>query len=203
MKFKLSDSAKNLVIVFLAGSSISYFLMSVIPNKNETYIENNDSIEEVYNNKEKLNQYDNFSNDSNIESNNTIEKTIKTDDSVKVTNETIKEQSINNEEVEEKKTKERLHDMLDFVFNGKEINGVTFSDLKEEEKERIMSELNEADDKIEEYFPEYKERLNNWFNNKKSKFKEFLIDKGADVKEMWNQYISDIENEYTNRKHTR
>lgn len=201
MKFKLSDGAKNLVIVFLAGSSISYFLMNAIPNKNETYVEKNESIEKVYTNSEGLEQYEDYSTFSNKQTNNTIEETLQINDSIDNINETIKERKgpIKNE----KKTKEKLHELLDFVFNGKEINGVTFSDLKEEEKERIIAELNEVDDKVEEYFPEYKERLHNWLDKKESSFKDFLIEKGADLKEIWEQYTSDVEEEYTNRQFTK
>ena len=108
----------------------------------------------------------------------------------------------NSEEVTQKRedVKERLKTLVDFAFNGEKINGVTFSELKEEEKERILEEINILDNKIDEYIPNYKERLNNWFQNKKEDAKEWVIDKSVDLKILWEDYQNEVEEEYRNRK---
>lgn len=96
--------------------------------------------------------------------------------------------------------KERLKTLIDFVFNGKEINGKTFKDLKTEEKEKIVLELTKLDGKIDEYIPDYKERFNDWLVEKSANAKKWLIDRSADLKEVWEDYKSDVEEEYQKRK---
>ena len=96
--------------------------------------------------------------------------------------------------------KERLKNLIDFVFNGKEINGKTFKELKSEEKEKIIQELTKFDSKIEKYIPDYKERFKNWFVDKSADAKEWLIDRSADIKEVWDNYKLEVKEEYQKRK---
>ncbi len=93
--------------------------------------------------------------------------------------------------------KQRLKDLLDFVFNGKEINGITFNDLSSEAKRNVMESLVELDQWIEYFFPNYKERIYEWF-----------VDLGADGIELWhelqegfNEYTGDVWEEYNNRSY--
>lgn len=96
--------------------------------------------------------------------------------------------------------KEKLKTLIDFVFNGKEINGITFKELKTEEKEKILLELTKLDDKIDEYIPEYKERFKDWFAEKSSDIKEWIVDRSADLREIWEDYKSEVDEEYRSRK---
>ncbi len=108
----------------------------------------------------------------------------------------------NSEECIEKREniKENIKTLSDFIFNGKEINGVTFKELKEDEKEKLLTELESLDSKIDEYIPDYKERFKDWMVDKGADAKEWLVEKSADLKEMWENYKNDVEEEYNNRK---
>jgi len=116
--------------------------------------------------------------------------------------ESYAEDKWNSEEVIQKREdiKEKLKTLIDFVFNGKEINGITFKELKTEEKEKIMLELTKLDIKIDEYIPDYKERFKDWFTEKSADAKDWLVDRGADLKKIWEDYKSEVEEEYQSRK---
>lgn len=70
--------------------------------------------------------------------------------------------------------KEETEKLFDFIFNGKDINGYTFKDLSDSGKEKAKEGLNMADEFIEKYIPDYKERFHDW-----------TVDKGADAVELW------------------
>ena len=59
--------------------------------------------------------------------------------------------------------KERLEDtfitLTDFIFYGGTIKGVTFSELTDTEKEKVLTLYENIDSKIEEHFPHYKENI--------------------------------------------
>ncbi|MBR3198415.1 MAG: hypothetical protein IKG27_00185 [Bacilli bacterium] len=91
--------------------------------------------------------------------------------------------------------KQRLKDLLDFVFNGKEINGITFNELSEEAKRNVMESIIELDSWIEQLFPNYKERIYEW-----------LVGLGADGVELWHDleegfgtYADDVMEELSSR----
>lgn len=74
--------------------------------------------------------------------------------------------------------------IVDFLFYDEEINGVTFSELKDEAKLKIYSIALKIDSKIDEYFPGYKETISTGtkkiYNNVKAKVVEgyiFITDK--------------------------
>lgn len=67
------------------------------------------------------------------------------------------------------KAKKKAVEYIDFVFYGKEINGVKFDDLKDEEKAKVKSDLGKLVDLVNQYDP-------NYFNNlgeRYSRFKTF------------------------------
>lgn len=70
--------------------------------------------------------------------------------------------------------KEKGKELREFIFNGKEINGVTFDELSKEGQEKAKEGLNKLDNFIEFYIPDYKEKFHDW-----------TIDKGADAIELW------------------
>ncbi len=69
--------------------------------------------------------------------------------------------------------------IVDFLFYDEQINGVTFSELKDEAKLKLYSLALKIDLKIDEYFPGYKETISkgtkNIYNNVKSKVVEGYI----------------------------
>jgi hypothetical protein len=63
-------------------------------------------------------------------------------------------------------TIQNFKDLYNFVFHGGQINGVTYKDLTEKGKEKAKEALKEIDGVIEQYIPDYKERLQNWLDQK-------------------------------------
>lgn len=55
--------------------------------------------------------------------------------------------------------KDEFVTLVDFIFYGTEINGITFSELKQETKDKLISIVNDIDDKIESKVPNYKEEI--------------------------------------------
>lgn len=60
---------------------------------------------------------------------------------------------------------QNLKDLTDFVFNGSEINGVTFSELSEEGKQKVKDALSSLDATLNYLIPNYRERLKEWFTD--------------------------------------
>lgn len=115
--------------------------------------------------------------------------------------ETLNNDIENNEN--ESKIKEKIINLIDFVFNEKEINGYTFDELTEEGKKNVINSVNELDETIDKYIPNYKERFKNWISDKKEKLDDYLVEKGADLKEIWNTYNQKVDEELQQRQKTR
>ena len=80
--------------------------------------------------------------------------------------------------------------LSDFIFNGGEIDGVTFSELSDEGKETAKNALNSLDNTIDELVPNYKERFKDWFTDSAAKgldALDSLKDKGS---ELWDEIQS-------------
>ena len=85
---------------------------------------------------------------------------------------------------DENTLKEGFVKIVDFLFYDEEINGVTFSELKDEAKLKLYLLALKIDSKIDEHFPGYKETITNGtkkiYNNVKAKVIEgyiFVTDK--------------------------
>lgn len=77
--------------------------------------------------------------------------------------------------------------LSNFIFNGGEIDGVTFSELSDEGKENAKNALNSLDNTLNELIPNYKERFKEWFTDNAAKgldALDSLKDKGS---ELWNE----------------
>lgn len=103
----------------------------------------------------------------------------------------------NSEETQEKlnNIKQKSKDLFNFVFNGKEINGIKFKDLSDNGKEIAQNGLHELDYYIELMIPNYKDRLKDW-----------TVDTGADavelfgtIKNIYQNYQEDVMEEYSSR----
>lgn len=57
------------------------------------------------------------------------------------------------------KVKQKFVELVDFIFYGTKINGVTFNELTEETKQKLMDIVNRIDSKLEEKVPGYKETI--------------------------------------------
>jgi len=79
-------------------------------------------------------------------------------------------------------------DLIDFIFYGGEMNGMTFDELKDDAKEEVYAELQRVDSFIMEFVPDYKERIGEKYNL----VKDFASTKLSEAKEIFNSHI-DIE----------
>lgn len=74
------------------------------------------------------------------------------------------------------KVKIKFHDLVDFIFYGKEIKGYTFSELTTTAKLKVISLALKLDHKIDEYFPNYKEKIKESYINIKGKLAAFYLE---------------------------
>lgn len=101
-------------------------------------------------------------------------------------------ESANSEDVQNELSNamENFKVLSDFIFNGGEIDGVTFSELSDEGKEHAKNALNSLDNTINELIPNYKERFKEWFTDSAAKgldALDSLKDKGS---ELWDEIQS-------------
>ncbi len=79
------------------------------------------------------------------------------------------------EEKDESKLKKGFTNIVDFLFYGKEIKGKTFSELKDDAKFKILKIALSIDNKIDEYFPGYKDKISEKYQNVKYKIVETYV----------------------------
>lgn len=206
---KLKLTKENIIMLF-AGAALTFSLMNCSLNNNQ----NNTSEKQV----EEITQYHEPENEATPIENNQEEivneqpetQELQSQDNDQIITNYLNDlkdgfnelknyasDQWNSEEFQTKleECKQRLRNLLDFVFNGKEINGITFNDLSSEAKTKVMNALIELDEWIETLFPEYKERIYGW-----------LVSLGADGIELWNEmqdgfnnYSEDVMDEYNSR----
>ncbi|MBR1414124.1 MAG: hypothetical protein IJ574_05610 [Bacilli bacterium] len=92
------------------------------------------------------------------------------------------EQDIENDAIAELKddVADYFTNTIDFIYYGKQINGITYDDLSEEAKKELLEDVKELDDSIKEFDPDYKENVSNKLNQYKTdagnKFKNLIGD---------------------------
>ena len=96
------------------------------------------------------------------------------------------EESANSEEVQYQLSEamKNFQVLTDFIFNGGEIDGITFSELSEEGKENVKNALSTLDNTLNELIPNYKERLKETLTSGAAKgldALDSLADKGKDL----------------------
>ena len=103
------------------------------------------------------------------------------------------------EEVEksndESKLKKGFTSVVDFLFYGEEINGITFNQLKEDSKTKVLKLALSIDQKIDDRFPNYKEKLSSKYQNVKSKIVESYINITTKICENNEQLCIDFKND--------
>lgn len=76
--------------------------------------------------------------------------------------------------------KKYFTDVVDFIFYDKPIKGVYFKELTNKAKLTVIKLTLKLDTLADRYFPNYKENLNNKYQNIKGKLVEFYLDKTAE-----------------------
>ena len=72
-------------------------------------------------------------------------------------------------------------EIVDFIFNDKKINGISFKELEEDVKIKILSIGVKIDSKIDELFPNYKDNINEKYKNIKDKLSLMLFNITSDI----------------------
>lgn len=201
---------KNMIALF-TSLSLTIFLTACAPSKNNNEMPNKEQLnqnEESQNKDEQI-----IESEQTIESEEIIEphseetKEETSDEKIKEYVDDLREEiselkeyskeKKQSKEVQEKynKAKEKTKALFDFIFNGKEINGITFKDLSKKGKQTAEEGFYELDNYIELFIPDYKKRFYDW-----------TVDKGADaleefdaLKEWYNGYKEDVKEEYSGR----
>lgn len=187
----MKKSTKKIIAIF-TGASLATMLVACSPNKHSE--PKREYIETVQTEKKEdvIDKEEQSINEKYIE---------ELKEYLNETKEFVEDKWDSEEALEKRKiAREKLKELIDFTFNGKEINGITFSELKEEEKEKIMSHMQEFDEYVDYYIPDYKDRFKNWISEKKADFKEWLIDKSTDAKELWEEYKQEVNERYESRQ---
>lgn len=101
-------------------------------------------------------------------------------------------ESANSENVQNELSKamDNFQVLSDFIFNGGEIDGVTFSELSDEGKEKAKNALSSLDNTINELVPNYKERFKEWFTDKAAKGLDSLDNLKEKGLEVWDEIQS-------------
>lgn len=98
----------------------------------------------------------------------------------------------NSEEVQRhlETSMQNLKDLTDFIFNGSEINGVTFSELSDEGKQKAIDALNTLDETINYLIPNYRERFRDWFTDTTANGLDALRELKDQGLELWDEIQS-------------
>lgn len=98
------------------------------------------------------------------------------------------------------KAKEIFITTVDFIFYDGEINEITFDELSDKGKEKILNIASSIDNKIENKFPDYKETISSKSNDVLDKASE-LINKGIlNINEFSKDKLGDKYNEFVETK---
>lgn len=190
----------NIVIMFvvgiLIGFCVSYCTISFIgsyrnlssnnakESNQEGYVisfdddkvDNTNNSDEVidYSSNEKIdNTYEDINNNT---SNNVIEdNSFNNDNSSFYENPVVFFENISNSN-DENVLKNGFVSIVDFIFYDKEIGGYTFKELANEAKLKVMKFALVIDQKIESYFPGYKESISSGVKNVYSNVKGFVVE---------------------------
>lgn len=97
--------------------------------------------------------------------------------------------SVNSEAFQEEldRSMQNFKDLSDFIFNGKEINGVTFDELSDDGKQYAMNALDSLDSTLEYLVPNYKERFREWITDKAADGLDTLSDLRDQGLELWEE----------------
>lgn len=143
----LTNKLLSMMVFFLSVILCSLILIFITNTINDKKLEENTTYEEVKNNSNEI------VNDKKEENN----ETIKIDNNISEPVETYFEKISTSSNTSTLKS--GFVKIIDFIFYGEKINGVTFNELKDEVKLKIISFAYKIDSKIDSLFPGYKEKI--------------------------------------------
>ena len=186
MKFKKINNKKIICILISGFIIVSISGCSKTDSSlNNTYKQNNEIITETNNTDENTKEINNIDEIQNT-SNNNLQNKITYSDNDEIAIETFNnlnyeiDSLLNSEKIEDVKetAKGTFVTIVDFIFYDSEINGVTFDELTDSGKQKVLEIANKIDTKIENKFPNYKETISDKTKKAFNKASE-LIKKGA------------------------
>lgn len=200
MNFKKINTKKTIcvllsgfIVINVVGCSKTDSSLSNSYNQNNEVItefkeelDNNQDNEIITESKEEDQNYSSNESNNEIEDNNAQNSTVNysnDDETVIQTFNNLNEEInniLNSENFENAKeiAKGTFITIVDFIFYDSEINGVTFDELTDEGKQKILELANKIDTKIENKFPNYKDTISNTAKDAFNKASS-LIKKGA------------------------
>jgi hypothetical protein len=143
----LTNKLLSMMVFFLSVILCSLILIFITNTINDKKLEENTTYEEVKNNSNEI------VNDKKEEN----KETIKIDNNISEPVETYFEKISTSSNTSTLKS--GFVKIIDFIFYGEKINGVTFNELKDEVKLKIISFAYKIDSKIDSLFPGYKEKI--------------------------------------------
>ena len=193
-KFKLYPKT---ILTAICGVAFVATLTSCSSNVTEQKVENTTTQETIEQNETQNNEQ------TNIETlDNTVETQEEKDSAVESAinimldgadklNESASK-AANSEEVQGhlETSMQNLKDLTDFVFNGSEINGVTFSELSDEGKQKARDALSTLDETINYLIPNYRERFKNWFTDTAANGLDALEELKNEGLDLWDEIQS-------------
>lgn len=196
MKFRIINNKKiiaiilsGFIVVNMVGCSktestlqenYQHYNQETVTENNEPQIEQDEpNINPVI----ESNPNETYTNEPNINTDKTTEEYSSTDEKAIETFNSIEEDIdniLNSETVNNAKDKAKgvFVTIVDFLFYDSEINGVTFDELTDNGKQKVLEIASSIDNKIENKFPNYKETISETAKDAFNKASE-LIKKGA------------------------
>ncbi len=204
------------LIIFLAGCNTSNIKTSDVTKDNNVSnkvdsnnYENsdvNDAIneEEVGNNTE--NTFEDYSNITSNEEDESLEEVSYSSKDIEVINKVLEmnkkvDTLLLDDKNEDSRNKAKgvFITLVDFVFYDGKINNITFAELTEKGKEKVLKLINNIDNKIEKHFPNYKESIADSTKDAFNKASELIKKGGENIKNfskdmLGEKYYQDIIN---------
>lgn len=100
------------------------------------------------------------------------------------------------------KIKSKFVSCIDFIFYNKEINGITFNELTNKTKLKILEITLSIDSKIESKFPDYKKNISSTYQNIKSKIIEKYLEITTNICNEDKELCNNAKESFKNLKNT-
>ena len=193
-KFKLYPKT---ILTAICGVAFVATLTSCSSNVTEQKVENTTTQESIEQNETQNNEQTNIETlDTTVETQEEKDSAVESAinimlDGADKLNESASK-AANSEEVQGhlETSMQNLKDLTDFVFNGSEINGVTFSELSDEGKQKARDALRTLDETINYLIPNYRERFKNWFTDTAANGLDALEELKNEGLDLWDEIQS-------------